>query len=273
MAQITQTKTVTADLHLKAPNFTPRMSTPDVAKAVSIEIPDDTSVDNTLFPSTPATSMLDVRKSRMRSEEDVKLLANRLEHLKMEAMRAERRTLEAQARTEQIMFMKERNVKAQEFKNQKKAEDERRHQYEKNKLIAIKAEQKRHLEMARRMVEDQRKKQANAQREKAKKQKEEHRKLQEERVEQKRRQNSDMRNRERTVLERRDRNRSQHQSRLQHEYHQRVEDEARRAQDAQRVVAALEEAEADLVRQLEEKQNLKQEADKLLSKHTAVIKI
>jgi len=82
-----------------------------------------------------------------------------------------------------------------------------------------------------------------------------------------------MRARERTLLERRDRNRTQHQARLQQDYQKRVEDEARRQCDAQRVVVALEEAEAELARQLERKQKVRHGADVELKKHTPDVRI
>lgn len=272
MAVVTETKTVSANIHLPAPNFSPRQTGVDTGD--NIPATNDLGLVRTSSPmANSAANMLDVRKARMRTEEDVKLLANRLEHLKMETLRTERKTLEAQARTEQIMFMKDRNVKIQEKKNAKRAFDEQRHLHDKKKLIAIKAEQKRHLEMARRMVDDQRKSQASAQREKLKKLKEDHKRVQEEKVEQKRRQNNDMRARERTLLERRDRNRTQHQARLQQDYQKRVEDEARRQCDAQRVVVALEEAEAELARQLERKQKVRHGADVELKKHTPDVRI
>jgi len=160
MAVVTETKTVSANIHLPAPNFSPRQTGVDTGD--NIPATNDLGLVRTSSPmANSAANMLDVRKARMRTEEDVKLLANRLEHLKMETLRTERKTLEAQARTEQIMFMKDRNVKIQEKKNAKRAFDEQRHLHDKKKLIAIKAEQKRHLGMARRMVDDQRKSQAS----------------------------------------------------------------------------------------------------------------
>jgi len=59
--------------------------------------------------------MLEIKRERMRAEEDVKLLANRLQHLRAEEEKAVKRIQETQNRTNEILTLKERNSKSKQF--------------------------------------------------------------------------------------------------------------------------------------------------------------
>jgi hypothetical protein len=65
---------------------------------------------------TPLSAMLDAKNTRMRAEADMKLLQNRLSHLKIAEERARKKIAETKARTQEIVGLKKRNMNHQESK-------------------------------------------------------------------------------------------------------------------------------------------------------------
>merc|ERR1719217_952894 len=54
--------------------------------------------------------MCDAKNQRIRSEADMKLLANRIQHLQLAEERARKKIAETKSRTSEIMALKKRNL-------------------------------------------------------------------------------------------------------------------------------------------------------------------
>ncbi|GLD99757.1 hypothetical protein PINS_up008485 [Pythium insidiosum] len=76
---------------------------------------DDDDVDSGAL-SQVTSAMLDAKNLRKRSEDDVKLLANRLVHLRAEEAKAQKRIEEANRRAKEIEAIKRRNAEHQRAK-------------------------------------------------------------------------------------------------------------------------------------------------------------
>ena len=78
-----------------------------------------------IWPAASTTSvMCDAKNQRIRSEADMKLLANRIQHLQLAEERARKKIAETKNRTSEIMALKKRNLLFAEQKKRLKAERE-----------------------------------------------------------------------------------------------------------------------------------------------------
>lgn len=116
-------------------------------------------------PNGGMNTMLDVRKARKRAEADVQLLANRLQHLRFEEERAHKKIHETKSRTAQVLESKHRNASGHEDKMSSKATSELYQTHERRRVVQARTQQKRFIGESRKMVERERKKQAELQRE------------------------------------------------------------------------------------------------------------
>lgn len=67
--------------------------------------------------STHAAAMMEARSARRRAEADVKLLKNRINHLKREEKKAVEKIQETKTRANQIISLKKRNESKSKEKN------------------------------------------------------------------------------------------------------------------------------------------------------------
>mmetsp|Transcript_49461 Transcript_49461/g.140118 ORF Transcript_49461/g.140118 Transcript_49461/m.140118 type:complete len:152 (-) Transcript_49461:669-1124(-) len=116
-------------------------------------------------PNGGMNTMLDVRKARKRAEADVQLLANRLQHLRFEEERAHKKIHETKSRTAHVLESKHRNASGHENKMSSKATSELYQTHERRRVVQARTQQKRYIGESRKMVERERKKQAELQRE------------------------------------------------------------------------------------------------------------
>ena len=108
-----------------AAETTPQDMTVEVQRSQVLEEtqPGHGSSARHIWPAASTTSvMCDAKNQRIRSEADMKLLANRIQHLQLAEERARKKIAETKSRTSEIMALKKRNLLFAEQRKRLKAE-------------------------------------------------------------------------------------------------------------------------------------------------------
>jgi len=114
---------------------------------------------------TPLSAMLDAKNTRIRAEADMKLLQNRLSHLKVAEERARKKIAETKARTQEIVGLKKRNMDHQESKTAMAKEREVNVAATAKNVAQNRKSLARHVQSSRAEVDRRRKKDAETTRE------------------------------------------------------------------------------------------------------------
>ena len=115
-----------------------------------------------LWPAPSTTSvMCDAKNQRIRSEADMKLLANRIQHLQLAEERARKKIAETKSRTGEIMSLKKRNLQFAEQKRRLKSEREITISALQQAVTTAKVSQRNHIRSARSLAESRRRDTSN----------------------------------------------------------------------------------------------------------------
>ena len=115
-----------------------------------------------IWPAPSTTSvMCDAKNQRIRSEADMKLLANRIQHLQLAEERARKKIAETKNRTSEIMALKKRNLLFAEQKKRLKAEREITISALQQAVTTAKVSQREHIRASRALAESRRRDTSN----------------------------------------------------------------------------------------------------------------
>jgi len=115
-----------------------------------------------IWPAASSTSvMCDAKNQRIRSEADMRLLANRIQHLQLAEERARKKIAETKSRTGEIMALKKRNLLFAEQKQRLKAEREITISALQQAVTTAKVSQREHIRASRALAESRRRDTSN----------------------------------------------------------------------------------------------------------------
>uniref|UniRef100_A0A7S0LDW1 Uncharacterized protein n=1 Tax=Coccolithus braarudii TaxID=221442 RepID=A0A7S0LDW1_9EUKA len=204
--------------------------------------------------------MYNVKNARQRSENDVKLLQNRLERLRQEERKALKKIEETRRRADQIIQLKTRNQETHIRKAQEEEYKERQRERARERLQSSKAEMGSAIRSNADALAAQKKQEAAILREQRAMIEEHLRQQQEQHVARNQQISAMVKERAAENQRQRMQQRMHHEEELQDEMEARMLEEEQRRNSADRVVAALEEEEENAIDRLRQTQDAQKRA-------------
>jgi len=208
-----------------------------------------------VWPEASGVSLMcDAKNHRIRAEADMKLLANRLQHLQVAEERARKKIAETKSRTNEIMGLKQRNLEYQTSKQKLHTERELNVSATRRAVTLTRQTTRRHVRESRSLVEQQRSDHATRQRDKMASLKGAHQRDMGDLVDRNRALNRQALSRRAEAKRRKDELRAETDRRRKEEYAKQIQLESTRAIEAERLIQEMTQHEHRLMDRLKETQ-------------------
>lgn len=194
--------------------------------------------------------MVQARNARKRAEEDVQLLANRLQHLRNEERKAWKRISETQDRAEHVQHLKERNSQARSARMSDSMRTEVHIAQEKTRVKEIRDARRKQVQYSKASMEKEKRRRAAVQRAEFMQLKERQEKWESVKTERKRMQRETIRQLEVDMRERRIKEQRENLVRVERQFGLRLHEENSKQQEAERMLQAMEKEEEELINRL-----------------------
>lgn len=212
-------------------------------------------------PEQPqTTAMLKARNNRKRAENDMKLLANRLAHLRAAEERAQKKIAETKQRTQEIVDLKQRNLDHQQNQSELNAERQVGVSTSQTKVNGIRRRCREQTHASRIAVVKARQQAAEQQRAKSKELNKATDELRSKNAERNRERNEQIRRQKEEARKRKESERAERELKRREEYQRQVKEEAERQQEAESIIHAMAQEEAKMLDRLKATQHLQRQA-------------